>query len=73
MQSPIIGVRTLEQLQDCLAAVDVTLTPAHLQRLDKVSAIDLGFPQKWGAGETGAALSFINGGCNVAAGRWDYA
>jgi aryl-alcohol dehydrogenase-like predicted oxidoreductase len=42
--APIIGARTMEQLKDTLAAVDVTLSPEHLARLDEVSKIELGFP-----------------------------
>ncbi|BAY89381.1 aldo/keto reductase [Microchaete diplosiphon NIES-3275] len=34
---PIIGARKLSQFQDNLAALDVTLSPAHLQRLNEVS------------------------------------
>lgn len=41
---PIIGARKLSQFQDNLAAIDVTLSPEHLQRLNEVSQIELGFP-----------------------------
>ncbi len=41
---PIIGARKLTQFQDNLACLDVTLSPEHLQRLDQVSQIELGFP-----------------------------
>ncbi|WGV25534.1 aldo/keto reductase [Halotia branconii] len=41
---PIIGARKLTQFQDNLACLDVTLSPEHLQRLDEVSQIELGFP-----------------------------
>ena len=44
--SPIVGARTLKQLEDNLGALDVTFTEAQCQRLDEVSAIDLGFPHK---------------------------
>jgi aryl-alcohol dehydrogenase-like predicted oxidoreductase len=43
---PIIGARKLSQLQDNLACVDFNLTGEHLQRLDNISAISLGFPQE---------------------------
>jgi hypothetical protein len=36
--------RQAEQLQDNLGALNVTLSPEHLARLDAASAIDLGFP-----------------------------
>ncbi|MEH2468156.1 aldo/keto reductase [Nostoc sp.] len=41
---PIIGARKLTQFQDNLASLDVSLLPEHLQRLDEVSQIELGFP-----------------------------
>ena len=42
--APIIGARTLAQLQDNLGALEITLDDAHLSRLDTVSGIELGFP-----------------------------
>lgn len=42
--STIIGVRTLEQLQDNLAALAVELSDAQRARLDAISRIELGFP-----------------------------
>ncbi|MFE7932292.1 aldo/keto reductase [Streptomyces sp. NPDC057456] len=42
--APIIGARTVEQLQENLGTLDVDLTPSQKARLDEVSAIDLGFP-----------------------------
>ncbi len=44
---PIIGARKLDQLQDNLASLDVQLSEEHMTRLDKVSAIDLGFPHEF--------------------------
>jgi aryl-alcohol dehydrogenase-like predicted oxidoreductase len=41
---PLIGARTLEQLRDNLGALPIRLSPEHLQRLDEVSHIELGFP-----------------------------
>jgi len=41
---PIIGPRTVEQLDSYLAALDVRLDDSHYQRLDKVSRIRLGAP-----------------------------
>ncbi len=41
---PILGARKLEQLQDNLKCLDVTLSPEQLQRLNQVSQIELGFP-----------------------------
>jgi diketogulonate reductase-like aldo/keto reductase len=47
---PIIGPRTRAQLDDNLAAVDVSLTADQIRRLDEVSAISLGFPHDLLAG-----------------------
>ena len=41
---PIIGARRLEQIKDNLASIDVKLDRPHLDRLDQVSQIELGFP-----------------------------
>ncbi|UCG51311.1 MAG: aldo/keto reductase [Candidatus Latescibacterota bacterium] len=41
---PLLGARTLSQLKDNLGALDVTLDQKHLERLDKASRVDLGFP-----------------------------
>ncbi|WP_409306189.1 aldo/keto reductase [Pectobacterium sp. B1J-3] len=41
---PILGPRTLAQLNDTLTALDVVLSDEQMARLDKVSAISLGTP-----------------------------
>lgn len=41
---PILGARRAAQIEENLAALDVTLAPAQLAALDDASAIDLGFP-----------------------------
>src|SRR6266545_4433667 len=41
---PIVGVRTLEQLQDLLGSLEVELSAEHLSRLDEASRIEFGFP-----------------------------
>jgi aryl-alcohol dehydrogenase-like predicted oxidoreductase len=50
---PIIGARRVDQLLDNLGAVDVALGDEEMDRLDKATAIDLGFPTTFIA-ETGA-------------------
>lgn len=45
--APIIGARTLAQLEDNLGALDVTFTDDQLADLEKASAIDLGFPHEF--------------------------
>jgi len=41
---PIIGSRKIDQLHDNLAAADLKLTPAQVQKLDEASHVSLGFP-----------------------------
>jgi aryl-alcohol dehydrogenase-like predicted oxidoreductase len=41
---PIIGARTHEQLQDNMGCLDFSLPDDHMERLNEVSKIDLGFP-----------------------------
>lgn len=48
---PIIGARTLEQLEDNLQCLEYPLEDHHLQSLNEVSAIDLGFPMEFLKGE----------------------
>jgi aryl-alcohol dehydrogenase-like predicted oxidoreductase len=42
---PIIGARKLAQVKDNLACLSVKLAPAHIERLDAPSRIEMGFPQ----------------------------
>ena len=42
--SPILGARTLEQLRDALASLEVELGPAQLRRLDESSGLRPGDP-----------------------------
>lgn len=44
--SPIVGARTLAQLEDNLGALDITFTDGQLATLADASAIDLGFPHE---------------------------
>jgi aryl-alcohol dehydrogenase-like predicted oxidoreductase len=44
---PILGIRTAEQLQDNLAALELELTQDELERLDGVSRVQLGFPHEF--------------------------
>jgi aryl-alcohol dehydrogenase-like predicted oxidoreductase len=55
---PIIGPRTLAQLDDYLGALDVTLTPDQVSELDTVSAVPLGVPHEAGLG----VLPEVSGG-----------
>ena len=49
--SPILGARTIEQLEDNLGAGEFMLGPEHMQRLDEISAVDLPFPHSFIARE----------------------
>jgi aryl-alcohol dehydrogenase-like predicted oxidoreductase len=42
--SPLLGARTLAQLEDNLKALDITFAPEQIARLDEVSRIEMGFP-----------------------------
>jgi aryl-alcohol dehydrogenase-like predicted oxidoreductase len=55
---PIIGPRSLTQLDDYLGALDVQLAPEQFARLSKVSAVPLGVPHE----ATTGALNRIQGG-----------
>jgi len=44
---PIIGARRLEQVKDNLGSIDVKLDEPHLNRLEEVSRIELGFPHEF--------------------------
>jgi aryl-alcohol dehydrogenase-like predicted oxidoreductase len=61
--SPILGVRTLAQLQDNLGALDLTLSAEQIARLDDVSRIAMGFPHEFLANE--ATMRTMFGGVNV--------
>jgi diketogulonate reductase-like aldo/keto reductase len=41
---PVVGARTLAQIEDNLACLAHPLTAAELSRLDEASRIELGFP-----------------------------
>jgi aryl-alcohol dehydrogenase-like predicted oxidoreductase len=42
--APILGARTLRQLEDNIGALDVVFSEGHLARLNEASRIELGFP-----------------------------
>jgi aryl-alcohol dehydrogenase-like predicted oxidoreductase len=42
--SVIIGAKRIDQLEDNLAAADLTLTPDQIAKLDEVSALPLEYP-----------------------------
>ncbi|MFM9552371.1 aldo/keto reductase [Streptomyces caniscabiei] len=45
---PVIGPRGVDQLEEYLTSLDVTLTEEHLARLDTASAVELGSPHEIG-------------------------
>lgn len=62
VSSPVLGARTLAQLQDNLGALDVTLAAEHLAMLDAVSAVEPVFPVSI---LKGPSESFMMGGVKV--------
>jgi aryl-alcohol dehydrogenase-like predicted oxidoreductase len=59
--STIIGARTMGQLEDNLASVDVALSPAQTARLDALSRPKLDFPADFLAN----GAMFLNGGTTI--------
>lgn len=57
--SPVLGARTLAQLEDNLGALDVVLEDDQLARLDAASAVPLGFPHEMLAAPSNA-MAFGN-------------
>ncbi|MCU1375847.1 MAG: dehydratase [Actinomycetia bacterium] len=45
--SPLVGARTVEQLDDTLGAVGWQLEPEMVERLTSVSRIHFGYPQEF--------------------------
>ncbi|WP_055701863.1 MULTISPECIES: aldo/keto reductase [Streptomyces] len=50
---PIVGPRSVSQLEGYLAVLDITLDESAVQRLDEVSAVPLGQPHELAAGAAG--------------------
>jgi aryl-alcohol dehydrogenase-like predicted oxidoreductase len=61
VSSTIIGARTVEQLDQNLGALKVKLTPAQVQKLDAISAPQLGFPMMFLA----RGSMFMHGGITI--------
>jgi aryl-alcohol dehydrogenase-like predicted oxidoreductase len=49
---PIIGAKSLVQINDNLACLEFVLSDDHIQRLNEVSKIELGFPHNFLSSET---------------------
>ncbi|KAH9935992.1 norsolorinic acid reductase [Epithele typhae] len=60
---PIIGGRKPEQLQECIDALSITLTPAQIEELEKVVPFEYGFPYGFFGGDP--ALTDGTGGIFV--------
>jgi aryl-alcohol dehydrogenase-like predicted oxidoreductase len=61
VSSIILGARTMSQLEDNLAALELKLRPEHVSALDAVSKPALNFPADFIAN----AGSFAHGGCTI--------
>ena len=55
---PIIGARKLAQIEDNIRSLDVKFSSEQLQRLDKISAVSMGFPHDFMALEPVRAIVF---------------
>ncbi len=44
---PIVGARKTKQIQDSLKALDITIPEKHMEALNKVSKVRLGFPHEF--------------------------
>jgi aryl-alcohol dehydrogenase-like predicted oxidoreductase len=60
---PIIGARTIKQLEDNLSCLDFVLSPEYMEYLDGVSQIDLGFPHAFINSEM--VKDLISGGTKI--------
>jgi len=55
---PIIGGRKVEQLKENIAALDISLTPEQVRRIEEASPFDPGFPNNFIVGVPLAAVIF---------------
>jgi aryl-alcohol dehydrogenase-like predicted oxidoreductase len=55
---PILGARNVEQLEDDIGCLDISLNVAQLNRLDAISHTDLGFPHEFVRGPFVKTLLF---------------
>jgi aryl-alcohol dehydrogenase-like predicted oxidoreductase len=55
---PIIGARKLDQIEDNIRSLDVKISPEQVQRLDKTSAVPLGFPHNYLAMDSMRAMIY---------------
>jgi aryl-alcohol dehydrogenase-like predicted oxidoreductase len=55
---PILGARSVAQIEDNLGVLEFALDEAHLARLAEASAIDLGFPHSFGTNKMVRGLIF---------------
>jgi aryl-alcohol dehydrogenase-like predicted oxidoreductase len=55
---PIIGARTEAQIKDNLGCLDFELSSDHIDRLDEISKIQLGFPHDFIESESGKTLAY---------------
>jgi aryl-alcohol dehydrogenase-like predicted oxidoreductase len=57
--APIIGPRTLEQLEDLLPAAQLTLTDEHVERLGRWTAPSRGYPERMNVDQNGIDVGTI--------------
>ncbi len=56
---PILGARTVAQLQDNLGVLDFELTPEQIQNIEAIAPFEIGFPRSFLLGEH--VLNLIHG------------
>jgi aryl-alcohol dehydrogenase-like predicted oxidoreductase len=44
---PVVGATKVEQMQDCLGAVDLELDASHVEQLEAAAPVDLGYPHEF--------------------------
>jgi len=57
---PIVGARKLSQIEDSLKATEIQLSDAHMERLNEVSKIRLGFPHEFLANDNVKNIVFAS-------------
>lgn len=62
---PIIGARTVAQLDDNLGCLNVAQLGEHMARLEKSSAIELGFPHEFLAGDVIRTMKFAGAASRI--------
>lgn len=52
---PVIGVRTIEQIEGNIQALQVALSDVEMEQIESAAPFDFGFPHNWLGGPKGAS------------------